>query len=60
MLTAPAHLRGRMTRYTPKDLRDERMAWVAASYAAGHSQGDIAEALNISVERALVLMEAAA
>ena len=46
-LTAPAHLRGRMTRYTPQEIRDERMAWVAASYAAGHSQGEIADALGI-------------
>lgn len=46
-LTAPSHLRGRMTRYTPQEIRDERMTWVAASYAAGHSQGEIADALGI-------------
>jgi len=46
-LIAPAHLRGRMTRHTPQQLRDERIAWITASYAAGHSQGDIADALGI-------------
>lgn len=46
-LIAPDHLRGRMTRHTPQQLRAERISWITASYAAGHSQGDIADALGI-------------
>lgn len=47
-LTAPAHLRGRMYRWTPQALRDERIAWMAARIAEGHTQGELAAALGIT------------
>jgi len=49
-LTAPAHLRGRMSRYTPQDLRDERIAWALARSAEGWTTPKIAEALGIRSE----------
>ncbi|RQP04121.1 MAG: XRE family transcriptional regulator [Paracoccus sp. BP8] len=46
-LTAPSHLRGRMTRHNPPHIRDERAAWIKARCDEGHRQGDIAAALGI-------------
>lgn len=46
-LTAPEHLRGRMTRHNPPRIRDERAAWIKARCDEGHGQGDIAAALGI-------------
>ncbi|MDQ7262245.1 helix-turn-helix transcriptional regulator [Paracoccus sp. PS-1] len=46
-LTAPDHLRGRMTRHNPPHIRDERAAWIKARCDEGHRQGDIAAALGI-------------
>ncbi|AZV00259.1 hypothetical protein [Paracoccus kondratievae] len=46
-LTAPDHLRGRMSRWTPQELRDERAAWIMARAAEGRQQNDIAAALGI-------------
>lgn len=48
MLTAPAHLRGRMTRHSPASLRAERLGWIAARYNEGCRQTDIAAALGIT------------
>ena len=47
-LTAPSHLRGRMTRHTPKDLRDERIARMAARIAEGCTQAEMAAALGVT------------
>lgn len=46
-LTAPDHLRGRMTRYTPQEIRDERIAWVLARAAEGWTSPRIAAALGV-------------
>ncbi|WP_285050590.1 hypothetical protein [Paracoccus sp. SSJ] len=50
MLTAPSHLRGRMTRYTPQEIRDERIAWALARSAEGWTTPKIAAALGINSE----------
>ena len=49
-LTAPPHLRGRMTRYTPQEIRDERIAWALARAAEGWTTPKIAAALGIRSE----------
>nr|WP_010400356.1 hypothetical protein [Paracoccus sp. TRP] len=46
-LTAPDHLRGRMSRWTPQELRDERAAWIMARAAEGWTMPPIARALGI-------------
>lgn len=46
-LTAPDHLRGRMTRWTPQEIRDERIAWVLARAAEGWTSPRIAAALGV-------------
>lgn len=47
-LTAPSHLRGRMTRHTPKALRDERISWMADRIAEGYTQAEMAAALGVT------------
>ena len=47
-LTAPPHLRGRMSRATPQALLDERATWMIERYTDGASQRAIARALGLS------------
>ena len=47
-LTAPDHICGRMTKWTPQETRDERAAWALEAGQAGHSSEAVAEALGIS------------
>ena len=47
-LTAPARIRGPMTRGTDWRIRAERQTWVADQIAAGHSYAAIAKALGVS------------
>ena len=51
-LTAPPHLRGRMSRWTPQALRDERLAWMLARGREGHSSAAVADALGIGQKAA--------
>jgi transposase len=53
-LEAPKRLRGRMPRHTPARLREERLAWVAARRAEGHSMRAIAKALGLTSGNALL------
>lgn len=46
-LTAPDHLRGRMSKHTPAALKDERNAWAAQAARDGHSMTAISAALGI-------------
>lgn len=47
-LTAPDHLRGRMSRGTPQELRDERVAWIKARCNEGYKLKNIAAALGLN------------
>ena len=48
ILTAPDHLKGRMSKWTPQALRDERMAWMLARAKEGHTGPQIAASLGIA------------
>ncbi|WP_313349805.1 hypothetical protein [Paracoccus sp. (in: a-proteobacteria)] len=48
MLTAPAHLRGRMPESIHDPLRIERNAWIAARAAEGHTRRAIGDALGVT------------
>lgn len=47
-LTAPDHLTGRMTKWTPQHIRDERAQWALEAGQAGHSTYAVAEALGVN------------
>lgn len=51
-LTAPEHLKGKLSKYTPQSLRDERNKWCADMKAAGFNDADVGAALGISVDSA--------
>ncbi|SEU02859.1 hypothetical protein SAMN04489858_12040 [Paracoccus homiensis] len=55
-LTAPKHLRGRMNRWTPQALRDERREWALARGKEGHTVPAIAEALGIARQNARTML----
>ena len=55
-LTAPDHITGRMTKWTPQELRDERAEWALAAGQAGHSAFAVAEALGIADHTARTIM----
>ena len=55
-LAAPAHLTGRMSKWTPQALRDERAAWSADQGRMGYSSGDVAVALGIGQANAYQAM----
>lgn len=57
-LVAPPHLRGRMTRWTPQAIRDERIAWAAEAGRNGASSVKVGKALGIAQRNAHVIMVA--
>ncbi|MFT4149216.1 MAG: hypothetical protein QM656_03390 [Paracoccaceae bacterium] len=57
-LTAPEHLRGRMTKWTPQPLLDERADWAVTAGKQGYSAGCVGEALGISQFAAQRIMRA--
>ena len=55
-LTAPDHLTGRMTKWTPQETRDERAQWALEAGQAGHSAAAVAEALGVATHTARTIM----
>ena len=55
-LTAPDHLTGRMTKWTPQHIRDERAQWALKAGLAGHSAEAVGEALGIAPRNAHTIM----
>lgn len=55
-LTAPPHLTGRMTKWTPQHIRDERAQWALEAGRAGHSAKAVGDALGITDVNARVIM----
>ena len=55
-LVAPAHLMGRMTKWTPEAIRDERTQWAVQQGRAGYSSGDVGAALGIAQPNAWNIM----
>lgn len=58
-LTAPDHLTGRMSKWTPKETRDARTAWAMEAKRTGHSTSIIAAALGIRERNAFAILKAA-
>lgn len=56
MLTAPAHLRGRLSRHSPEAVKDERLEWIRQRTAEGHLQRDIAAAIGIRTATLSMIM----
>lgn len=55
-LVAPHHLRGRMTKWTPQEVRDERTRWAVEQGRKGYSSGDVGAALGIAQRNAWRVM----
>ena len=55
-LTAPAHLAGRMTKWTPEAIRQERTQWAVQQGRRGYSSGDVGSALGIAQRNACRIM----
>lgn len=55
-LVAPAHLAGRMSKWTPQALRDERSQWAADQGRKGYASNDVAVALGIGQQNAYQTM----
>lgn len=58
-LTAPDHLKGRMSRWTPQSLRDERMAWMLDRAREGYPGAQIARALGVAQANVAAYLRAA-
>lgn len=46
VLTAPEHLRGKIDRWSPQSLKEERLEWIRANKDA--ARGDVAKALGVA------------
>lgn len=57
-LVAPAHLAGRMSKWTPEHIRTERATWAAEQGAKGYSSCDVAHALGVAQQNAHAAMTA--
>ena len=57
-LVAPAHLAGRMSKWTPEALRQERTVWAAEQGRKGYSSYEVAAALGIAQTNAHAAMTA--
>lgn len=55
-LVAPDHLKGRMTKHTPEEVRAERAAWAAAAGRQGYGSLSVSRALGIAQNNALTVM----